>query len=41
MVDLQREDLVAFVMTLSDDFARRGSTWENLTLDRYVAALAR
>ena len=35
-----RQDLADYILTLRDDFARRGQEWENATLDRYLEALA-
>ncbi|MFI6107503.1 hypothetical protein [Streptomyces sp. NPDC051310] len=35
-----REELVAFVRDLHQDYLRRGHTWENQTLDRFLEALA-
>jgi hypothetical protein len=35
-----REELVAFVHDLHQDYLRRGHDWENQTLDRFLEALA-
>ncbi|MFF0598942.1 DUF7660 family protein [Streptomyces antibioticus] len=35
-----RDDLVCFVRELRQDCLRRGHEWENLTLDRFLEALA-
>ncbi|MGW7202938.1 DUF7660 family protein [Streptomyces sp. NPDC054837] len=35
-----REDLVAFIRDLHQDYLRRGQDWENSTLDRFLEALA-
>ncbi|MFI5965125.1 hypothetical protein ACIA8J_23520 [Streptomyces asoensis] len=35
-----RENLVAFIAHLRDDFAERGEQWENPTLDCFLEALA-
>ncbi|MFL9680484.1 MULTISPECIES: hypothetical protein [Streptomyces] len=35
-----REDLIAFVHALHQDFLRRGDEWENQTLDSYLSGLA-
>ncbi|GAB7102616.1 hypothetical protein ABZX99_06995 [Streptomyces antibioticus] len=34
-----REELVAFIAQLRDDFVERGEQWENATLDRFLDAL--
>ncbi|WP_340377820.1 hypothetical protein U5640_24025 [Streptomyces sp. SS7] len=34
-----REELVAFIAQLRDDFVERGDQWENATLDRFLDAL--
>jgi hypothetical protein len=35
-----REELVAFIRDLHQDYLRRGQNWENPTLDRFLEALA-
>lgn len=35
-----RDELVAFVRELHQDYLRRGQEWENQSLDRFLAALA-
>jgi hypothetical protein len=35
-----REDLVAFIRDLHQDYLHRGQDWENSTLDRFLEALA-
>lgn len=35
-----RDELVAFVRDLHQDYLRRGQDWENHTLDRFLEALA-
>ncbi|MGW0184619.1 DUF7660 family protein [Streptomyces sp. NPDC003362] len=35
-----RDELVAFVRELHQDYVRRGHDWENHTLDRFLEALA-
>ncbi|MFI9272630.1 hypothetical protein ACIGXM_18150 [Kitasatospora sp. NPDC052896] len=35
-----REEFVAFVERLRDDFLERGDEWENKTLDSFLGALA-
>ncbi|MGW6922777.1 DUF7660 family protein [Streptomyces sp. NPDC054950] len=34
-----REELVAFIAQLRDDFVERGEQWENATLDHFLDAL--
>jgi len=33
-------DLVTFIQELAEDLNRNGTSWENPTLDRFLAALA-
>jgi hypothetical protein len=35
-----REDFIAFVQQLAKDFEEHGDDWENITVDRYLEALA-
>lgn len=35
-----REELVAFIAQLRDDFVERGEQWENASLDRFLDALS-
>ncbi|WP_285571845.1 MULTISPECIES: DUF7660 family protein [unclassified Streptomyces] len=35
-----REELVAFVRELHQDYLRRGNEWENQSLDHFLGALA-
>ncbi|MFJ9777824.1 hypothetical protein ACIRVF_42400 [Kitasatospora sp. NPDC101157] len=35
-----REELVAFIRDLHQDYLRQGQDWENSTLDRFLEALA-
>ncbi|MEV8550829.1 hypothetical protein AB0L04_13495 [Streptomyces glaucescens] len=34
-----RDELVAFVRNLHQDYLRRGNEWENQSLDHFLAAL--